>query len=346
MMIKPPFSTTFGILPNTYIDRGIAQDEIIEEFSNEFSPNLVYMLTGIRGSGKTATLTAIANHFRNQSDWVVVDAGPKENMLENVAGAIYEKGKAKRLFLKGEFSFSFRGVGFSLQGAEPISNIMSLLDKMLTYLESKGKKILITVDEVENSPSMKSFIEAYSSLLREGHPVRLLMTGLYERVMSLQDNGSLTFLYRAPKVHLGPLPINAIAAGYQEYLKVGEERAIDLAKLTKGYAYAYQLLGYLLYKKENRVLDNDLLVSFDSYLATNVYDKIYQGLSPSERKIVLAIKGDGSIKVSIIKDAIDMGDKHFGVYRDRLIKMGVLSSPGYGLVEFALPRFSSFLKTR
>ena len=37
--------------------------------------------------------------------------------------------------------------------------------------------------------------------------------------------------------------------------------------------------------------------------------------------------------------------KYISVYRDRLIKKGVLMSKTYGMIEFALPRFYDFLKS-
>ena len=39
---------------------------------------------------------------------------------------------------------------------------MTLLKKILSYLKSKNKKILITIDEVDNSDEMKYFIQGYA----------------------------------------------------------------------------------------------------------------------------------------------------------------------------------------
>lgn len=47
-----PFSLTFGIEPKNYIDRIIEKDQIICSFSSESPSNYVYLLTGVRGSGK------------------------------------------------------------------------------------------------------------------------------------------------------------------------------------------------------------------------------------------------------------------------------------------------------
>ena len=71
---------------------------------------------------------------------------------------------------------------------------------MLDYLKNKNKKVLIILDEVDNSLEMKYFIQGYASLLGQKYSIFLLMTGLYENVSKLQNEKSLTFLYRAPKI--------------------------------------------------------------------------------------------------------------------------------------------------
>ena len=56
-----PFSMTFGIEPNNYIKRIKESEKIISEFSSETPSNYVYIITGLRGSGKTVLLSSISN---------------------------------------------------------------------------------------------------------------------------------------------------------------------------------------------------------------------------------------------------------------------------------------------
>lgn len=341
-MANNPFSTTFGIEPNNIIRRIKETDRIISEFSSESVSNYVYIITGLRGSGKTVLLSSIASHFMNEKDWVVVDPGPKNNILENIASEIYETAKVKKLFLKGELSFSFQGLTFSLKGKEPITTVNTLLKKMLDHLKSKNKRVLITIDEVDNSEQMKLFIQAYQSLIRLKYPVFLLMTGLHENVSKLQEDKSLTFLYRAPKIYLEPLNINAIANEYKKLLNVDEKKSFELAKMTKGYAYAYQVLGYLLYDKGLKDVNDDVLSEYDHYLADYVYEKLYSELSDKEQTILLAFD-DGQMKVEELLIATKFDKGYFSVYRDRLVKKGIVYSPKYGYLELVLPRFAYFL---
>ena len=144
-MANNPFSMTFGIEPANLINRIKETDKIISEFSGNQTSNYVYIITGLRGSGKTVLLSSIASKLSEDKNWIVVDPGPKDNILENVASEIYETTKAKKLFVKGEFSFSFHGLTFSLKGDEPVTTVNTLLKKMLGYLKDKNKKVLITI---------------------------------------------------------------------------------------------------------------------------------------------------------------------------------------------------------
>lgn len=340
-----PFSMTFGIEPNNYIRRIKESELIINEFTSLNPSNYVYIITGIRGSGKTVLLSNIANYFMNNEDFLVVDPGPKNNILENIASEIYETGKVKKLFLKKEFNFSFHGLSFSISGDEPVSSVNTIIKKMLDYLKNKNKRILITIDEVDNSAEMKTFIEAYQSLIRLKYPVFLLMTGLYENISKLQDDKSLTFLYRAPKINIEPLNIKAIEIAYKKYLNVDSEIANKMANITKGYAYAYQVLGYLAFTSEKKDVDEELVNDFDQYLAAYVYEKIYSELSNKEKEILNCFDCDKEISLKEIAVKMNEDSKYISVYRDRLIKKGVLISRTYGMIELALPRFYDFLKT-
>ncbi len=76
------------------------------------------------------------------------------------------------------------------------------------------------------------------------------MTGLYENIHNLQNEKTLTFLYRAPKIILEPLNYTAMIAKYKQIFSCDKEKAQEMAVLTKGYSYAFQLLGYLVWNND------------------------------------------------------------------------------------------------
>ena len=288
-------------------------------------------------------LSNVSNYLAKNDDWIVVGPGPKDQILENVASEIYETTIAKRLFLKGEFSFSFQGVSFSLKGKEPATTAISLIKKMVGYLNKKEKRVLITIDEADNSPEMKKFVQAYESLIRHDYKILLLMTGLYENVSRLQDDTALTFLYRAPKISLEPLSISAIASSYETHLGIDQDKAISLAKFTNGCAYAYQVLGHLLYDKGEKDLTKETIGEFDQHMGDYVYDKVFLGLSSNEQRLLLSFKTNETVKVEGLRERSGFSSKTMGVYRDRLLKKGILQSPKYGYLKFSFPRFAKYL---
>lgn len=336
-----PFVLTFGKKPTQFISRPKDIQEIIDNFSAETPSKQVFMITGIRGSGKTSMLTVISKHFMDEKDWIVIDLNSEKDLLEGLASELYQNSKVKMLFTKKEFSFSFKGIGFSIEGSTPILTVETLLKTMLEKIQKKGKKILITIDEVTNNNHMKIFAKTFQSLVRYDYPVYLLMTGLYENISKLQDDKSLTFLYRAPKIYLESLNINSIAFSYKKTFEITDEEANNLANLTKGYAYAYQVLGYL-YFEHSRNLSEDLLIEYDQYLQEFVYDKLWSKLSKIEQNILSKMTND-VISVKELIKRLNMANSYFSNYRDRLIKKGLVSSPSYGYVCLTLPRFYEFL---
>lgn len=341
-----PFTMTFGIEPKLPVARAKEAKELVDNFTSSEPSNYVYLITGPRGSGKTVLLSAVSNALSKRGDWIAIDPGAKDNLLENIASEIYETTNAKKIFLKGEFSFSFHGITFALKGKEVALTPQSLIKKMVRCLNEKGKGVLITIDEVDNSQEMKYFVQTYESLIRQNCKIALLMTGLYENISKLQDDKALTFLYRAPKIFLSPLNINAIALNYKTHLGVSENKALELAKFTHGYAYAYQTLGYLLYQNNLKDLTPEILCLFDQYMADYVYDKILSEASDNEQKILFSFKGNESFKVEELRKEGGWDSKAFSVYRDRLIKKGILESPKYGYLRFVLPRFYEYLITK
>lgn len=243
------FTLTFGKIPPSYINREKEISKLCNDFCRSFLLSHVYFITGINASGKTVLLTNVSQIMEKKKEWIVIDVNPNREILEQIASGIYENANVKHLFLSTSFSFSFHGFGFSIEGKTPVSNIKTILEKMLDVLKKHNKKVLITIDEASNNTHMRSFAHDFQSLLRNNYPVFTLMTGLYENVNSLQNNKNLTFLYRAPKIELNPLDKELIKEEYSSIFKSESSETIDsLASLTKGYAFAYQVVGYLFFK--------------------------------------------------------------------------------------------------
>ena len=342
MRLDNPFTLTFGLEPNLLIKRDSQINIVEEEFTRKNPSKYMYLITGVRGSGKTVLLSSLSKKFKTKDDWIVIDLNPELNLLESLASQIYEKSHMKFKFAKKEFSFSFQCVTFSIKGETPVVSIETLLEKMLNVLQKQNKKVLICIDEVSATQNIKAFCQQFQILIRNKFPIFLLMTGLFENIRNLQEQKTLTFLYRCPLIELTPLKIQSICESYKEVLKIDEVLAIKLAKLTKGYAYAYQVVGYVCF--EHRALNFEEAVQVtDTYLRDYVYEKIWNDLPQREKDILIALADSTENSVALIMHDIKMDKQTFSPYRMRLIKKGILTSNSWGTLDFALPRFKEFV---
>ncbi len=347
-----PFSISFGKSPIEYIDRIKFTNQIMEDFTGEFSPNNVYMITGIRGSGKTVLMTNLSKKFAEKEEWIVIELNPLRDMLSQMAASLYEIPAMHKLFMKAKLDLSALGLGASIENAPPVTDIENGIHKMLEQVSRAGKRILITVDEVTSSDNIKIFVSAFQIMLRKDYPVYLLMTGLYNNINNLQNDKSLTFLYRAPKIYLDPLSTFAMSNKYQKALNIEKEKADYMAKATKGYSFAFQTLGYLAYNEGKNFDLDDIWPLFDQYLAEYSYDKIWSELSEKDSTIIQAIaelekeQGTSSVKVGDIREHIDMASNIFSTYKERLVNKGIIRASKRGEVELLLPRFEQYLENR
>ena len=338
-----PFELTFGLKPSNYISRLKQSEEIISNFKSP-TGNKSFLITGVRGTGKTVMLSHISKQFENEKDWIVIELIPNYDMLEQLASALYDSSIMNKLFNIKNFGFSFSGVSFSISGEKPIKNVISLIEILLEKIKKNDKNVLIAVDEVSNNDYVKTFTQVFQLLIRKEFPIHLLMTGLYQNIYELQNDKDLTFLYRAPKINLEPLNLAAITNSYQELLNITKDEALVLAKETKGYAYAYQVLGYLVFESNNPKINDSLYAKYDQYLEEYVYEKMYSELSANDKKILKAFNSDEINNVEDLLVKSKMKKNIFSVYRDRLIKRGIIESPEYGKLSLKLPRFYEFLE--
>lgn len=124
------------------------------------------------------------------------------------------------------------------------------------------------------------------------------------------------------------------------------EKAEEMTRLTKGYPFAFQVLGYLYWENIDTKTIEEILPEYDQYLEEYVYEKIWSEFSELDRKILTEISASGETKVKNIRERLKMKSELFSVYRERLKRKGVLDTGKYGEISFALPRFAEFVMER
>lgn len=343
ILMQNPFSLSFGIEPREYIQRPVQIHDIYNDFNGEYTSSHTYMITGVRGSGKTVILTTLRKQFDQNNDWISLYLNPELDLLQSLAGKLASIPELHSLFLNAKINLSILGLDISVSNAAPIADLETVIERMLAVIRQVGKRVLILIDEVTGSKAMKIFAHSYQTFLSEDYPVYMVMTGLYENIFALQNDKALTFLYRTPHIVLSPLNISSVAMRYKNTFDISQELAIEMALLTKGYPFAFQVLGYLCWNKRPENLE-DILPEYDQYLQDYVYRKIWAELTETEQHIITAI-ADGAITSSDIRSQTHLKTNELSVYRDRLIKKGLVDGSHYGKLILILPRFEEFVKS-
>ena len=342
MSANNPFSLNFGKEPDRFVERTDAYLKITDQL-NSISPSQnTFMVTGVRGSGKTVLMTSIANEYREKDDWVVVSLNSSRDLLEMLAATLYENQKLQRVFISAKLNLSRFGIGLNIEKVPPVSDIQIAIEKMASLAKDNGTNILITIDDITKSNNLVAFANAFQDLLSKGYPVFLIMTGLYENVYALKNDKRCSFLVRAEEIRLKPLSIIGMKNQYQQTFQCGEDIALQMATFTKGYSFAFQVLGYIAWEKglDLAAIEDE----FDERMATYFYEKIWDDLSEKEKEIVMLLVENGKMKTKDMIEALDTNSNVFSVQKNRLIKKGIVDNSEYGLNSLMLPRFSEFVK--
>ncbi len=335
-----PFTITFGKNPNLSIDRPNEKQEVIDAFTSDPINQQIFLITSIRGSGKTVLMTEISEYLSSLKDWICIELNPEIDMLESLLSKLNSEAGPliKSLNLNLTF-FNVVTIGASLENQ--ITNAETAIIKILEHLSKQGKRVLLTIDEATNSKNLKAFASTFQILVRRNLPVFLLMTGLYENIRNLQNEKTLTFLYRAPRLELGPLNLLEIERKYKAVFSLTDHQAREMAVLTKGYAFAFQALGFLTCKQNGDY--KKAMDSYRFYLEEYSYAKIWSELSGQDKKIAYGIAKAESRKTSSVLLSCGIDSNHFNPYRKRLSDKGIIDGNDRGFIKFTLPLFGDFV---
>ena len=260
------------------------------------------------------------NNENRYINWLVFDVNPTRDILEQIAAMLVK-------------------AGF---GSEEKKTTVEV-EEMIQNVQKKGKKILIGIDEVSKSEEMIKFASEYGRWLRAGYPVYFVCTGLYENIQELCNVNNLTFFRRATTVKTEPLNMIRMTEMYRSKLNIDVSQARELAKITKGYAYAFQELGVLCFKKKENETLEDILSKLKSELFAYSYEKIWEEMTEMDRFLAGLLTEKEEYKREEVLKLMGEKSGSYSMYRDRLIKRGILNSR-QGYISLALPYFGEYIK--
>lgn len=277
-------------------------------------------------------------------NWLVIKISPLDDILE----ALYSDLQNSRYFnpdnYEASYGLSLFGASVTVNHQRPELNLVDAIDKTLAAFQKQGIKVLVAIDEATNTPQMQRFASAFQLFISNNRPLYFLATGLYYEIMSLQDVKNLTFLYWSPKIVLAPLNQMAVANAYSSIFKLDQDQSIKMAKLTRGYPFAFQTLGYVCWEQGTCEIGGDTLQEYDQLLADASYAKLWSELSELDQRVLSVIAENEGGKVKEFRERLQMNPNLFNQYRRRLKNQGLIDARQYGTISFALPRFAEFVR--
>ena len=342
MYDKNPFTLMYGIPSLSVISRDEEINKIIKSFTYNEN-DYMYLITGIRGTGKTVLLRKVYEMISSYKDWITIDLNPQGKIISSLANRLFDKSASLKIFKGWKISINLPYLTLTKEN-EQITDQELIAEKIIEQLSNNNKKILITIDEVNRTTDFIEFANFYQSMLGKGYKIYLLMTGLKENVEAIINDRAATFLSRAPKIELEPLSLPNIALEYKEIFDIDTNLSIEMAKLTNGYAFAYQVLGYIFYENKYKSINDSVIKEYDSYLWKNGYTKFWNDLTKKEKDFVISMSltKDNS-KDEIINQKL-ISESNYSQYRKRLLEKGIIKINGYNNLSFVLPRFKEFIE--
>lgn len=351
-----PFTRTPGVAGKAYIDNGIA-DEIITNFTSEESSKHVYKITGLRGSGKSVEYGKIIRTLKETKRWLVYTlsaAGDTvstlltklslEKFADTKMGTTQISASASAganiLVASGEGDIT---ISKTFRDNDHIHSDEALIENLIEKANKKGYKVLIGIDDISKTPETVKLLSMVGSMILSGAELYLVVTGLSENIENFSSEANLTFFKRADSVEIRGLNKYDIVGMYQKLLDVDILEAKKIEEMTKGYAYAYQVLGSLYFmKKKNEKLD-DLIPEFDRIMFRDSYDMIWSSLTEGEKDVIRCICNAKDGKTELIKELMK-NPATYPVYRNRLMNKHLVNGDRRGYLTIKLPHFDTFVE--
>ena len=334
-----PFTLNYGIRPQTFIERDYeTSDEIISAFEGENPLCNTCVIYGASGSGKTALLTEVSHKLAKSKEWVVVDLNAYNSLFSEFTTRVVEASIFRVSILTTGYIALLEHYGFGF------TDSVGKMEFVLDQLSKQNKRVLITVDGAVADESMAEMAAQFSTFLRKGYKIYLLMSVRFEDVFKMDDS-SIPLSLKSIKCFLEPLRLDAVRDVYKSKLEVSDEEAAKLAAYTKGYPFAVQTLGALYYEYHDTKSEDEIFGLTNEFLEEYVYAGIWSEMTSEEQSVIRALPEDGSgAKPEDILKQLDMDEKAATSCYMRLVNKGILDSDDDDNVSILLPQFGIITK--
>ncbi len=383
--LKNPYSPGAGAPPPELVGRDttLMQAEILLGRIKSGKPEKSFLMTGLRGVGKTVLLVEIQKKAEELGYKIIfIEAHEDKSLgallapylrtlLYNLDRMADAGNKAKRALsvlrgFIGSLRIAYGDISISLDiepelGSADSGDIEIDLPQLLVAVGeaalASGCTIAILVDEIQylSQRELGALIMAMHKLQQRQLPLLLIGAGLPVLPgLAGESKSYAERLFNFPNI--GELSkVDTYKALRDPALAAGvdfEEKALErIYEMTQGYPYFLQEWGYKAWNKAKSSPITYTIVELATQevinqLDNNFFRVRFDRLTPGERNFLrtMAELGEGPYKAGDIADKCHVKVSALSSTRANLMKKGMIYSPSYGYIAFTVPLFDQFMR--
>lgn len=349
--MQNPFNPSFDYNAVSYVWGNNIVRNIVAASQTTNNPWRTTFIMGLRGSGKTSTLTAAYQRLQDQC--ILIKTSATDSLLTEILQSIIKQ--LHPGMSVAEISLTIPGITMTLRKELVIEGTFQFaFSEVLQRVKDKGQQVVILLDEVQKAnKTLEQFFTAYGHAISLGLPIMVVSAGLPSAIFDVINDEAQTFLLRANRVNLEPLDLAAVTEAYLTNFSVERLQVQDaqlMAKLSFGYPFLYQLIGHHVWRLSGQRVVTRAIIEEAAGVAKQslfeqVYGKVFADLSADAKSLLWVMLESGLNKFNYQKlskfltcDRITYGEQ-----KTQLYHWGILSKVAGGGVCFTLPYFRDFL---
>lgn len=380
-----PYSPGAGAPPPELVGREkvLYQAEVLLGRIKNRKPEKSFLMTGLRGVGKTVLLVEIkkkAEEFGYKT--ILIEAHEDKSLglllaphlrtmlytLDRLSG-MGNKVKRALSVLRGfigAFKIAYADISMTLDiepeiGSADSGDIEIDLPQLLVVIGevalSAGQAIAILIDEIQylSKKELGALIMAMHKLQQMQLPIVLIGAGLpVLTALAGESKSYVERLFNFPNIRelsqedaYRALEDPAVAVGVHF-----EEKALKkIYEITRGYPYFLQEWGYMVWNRATSSpitcnIVTSAMQAVIEQLDNNFFRVRFDRLTSGERNFLrmMAELGEGPYKAGDVAEKCQVKVSALSSTRANLMRKGMIYSPSYGYIAFTVPLFDQFMK--
>lgn len=342
-----------------------------------------FLLTGLRGAGKTVLLN-VMERLAVDLKYKTIFIEAHENKMLRVllipklrqllfsldrlsgAGDKVRRGLAVlKSFINGikikagefEFGLDIEGEQGAADSGDIEVDLPNLLLAVAEAAEERKTAVAIFIDEIQyfSLDEISALIMAMHKMQQKQLPLVLIAAGLpILPALAGESKSYAERLFQFP--YIGPLSANDTMKALQDPVKMSgveftKDALDEVFKVTQGYPYFLQEWGYQIWNhaESSQIKLGDIkkcTPEVISRLDENFFRVRFDRLTPGEKNYLraMAYLGSDAHRSGDVAAVLGSSLSALGPVRAKLIKKGMIYSPTHGDMAFTVPLFSDFMR--